>query len=418
MTTPDFSSNYSEENRLDDVNYIVIEAICESIEGMMKTKQKALYDENFEPIPLKSSPKDLYNATKHLREKALKEENLGDLFKEFKNLLESKIGTPNFYFKYREKDWGEHKWVRFDTPLTLAVNKSAVGLTYILLNKKLNTDINCRQTWVLLPRSYSQKFKKSDVQLVDPQSPKLKNSPNEAHGTMTNRLLAYEHIKKHFGTAQKVGWTPLHIACNKGDLTFINILLENEKIDVNAGCSRLEAYSHSAYLDERKKEKDYQRYWATSVTPLHLCVANANPDLISRLFKHPKVDVNAIKNQYLIEPEFILSSTIFLWDVVPGVTPFLESALDIEKPTKKKDKDAVMIVKEQYTALYMTLELVNAVIEKIEAASTSQKKKSLSQGLVSWTQMAEEIMSYEAPKKKKIQTFERSNETKRRRRNT
>jgi hypothetical protein len=97
-------------------------------------------------------------------------------------------------------------------------------------------------------------------------------------------------------------------------------------------------------------------------------------------------------------------------------------------------KKKYLVTMKEYTALYITLELIQKVQEKLDESSTSQKRKSLSSAMNSWIQIAgkqlpndfnkkkcffffplkhallffccccfvvEDIMNYEAPKKKK-----------------
>ena len=74
------------------------------------------------------------------------------------------------------------------------------------------------------------------------------------------------------------GWTALHYASVEGNLSDLDILLEDERVDVNA---TVESTSGT-------------NWECTEATPLHLAVINNNSKAVERLLQDPRTDVNAL----------------------------------------------------------------------------------------------------------------------------
>jgi hypothetical protein len=73
------------------------------------------------------------------------------------------------------------------------------------------------------------------------------------------------------------GWTALHCASIIDDLTDLNLLLEDRRVDVNATV----------------KSMSGTNWDCTGATPLHLAVINNNSEAVKRLLQDPRTHVNA-----------------------------------------------------------------------------------------------------------------------------
>lgn len=171
------------------------------------------------------------------------------------------------------------------TALTMACQYSTSEVIHELLNKK--ADVNTRDddgdTPLILAAHYGDAAMVEDILTHDPDiyeargdggsalHEAIKNENRENKCQIVEKLLQKESL---LGFRDNQGRTPLHIACERGDLQVVEKLVDQPGIDVNA--------------------PDYNER-----TPLHAASEKNHVEVVQKLLRHTEIDVNAEDDDWL-----------------------------------------------------------------------------------------------------------------------
>ena len=132
------------------------------------------------------------------------------------------------------------------------------------------------------------------------------------------------------GELNETGQTGLHIACEKGHIDIVKLLLENPLCDPNKddrhGCTAFYRACVRILLEDSRI--DTMKYSHTKSTPFHVACENNNIDIVKMLLDEPTIDLNA-----LFRCNNTPLDTVCRWDHSDIFRLFLESdRIDFFKP--------------------------------------------------------------------------------------
>ena len=201
------------------------------------------------------------------------------------NLSKEHLTINEYKNKYSEKI----------APFYLAVEKENLEIIKLFL-KHEKIDINCLNKVV----SYSEKEggkEEDDEEEEENSECDVQECSDNFYEPMNN---SEEYRDPSIKTIKNDEKTPLYLAIEKGNNEIIQLLLENEKIDLNV-VNKIETKTDEYYEKYNKYKRGNTIGWSVSTTKkeektaFYLAVEKGNLELIKKMLSNDKVDINIIK---------------------------------------------------------------------------------------------------------------------------
>ena len=179
-------------------------------------------------------------------------------------------------------------------PFYVAVEKENVEIIKLFL-KHEKIDINCLNKVV----SYSEQEGETEEDDEEEENSEcdVQECSDNLYEPMNN---SEEYRDPSIKTIKNDEKTPLYLAIEKGNNEIIQLLLENEKIDLNV-VNKIETKTDEYYEKYNKYKRGNTIGWSVSTTKkeektaFYLAVEKGNLELIKKMLSNEKVDINIVK---------------------------------------------------------------------------------------------------------------------------